>query len=480
MIEEHKSPTMNNIPQALKEFSSEQYSTAAIDIYEQICDLPIISPHGHCNAQWFAEDTSFADPAELLIIPDHYVFRMLYSQGIDLAELGIGVPQEQRDPRRIFKLFAANWHLFLGTPSRQWLAHTFRDVFALDQPLNADTADVYYDTIDAAIRSAEFKPRALFEQFNISLLATTDGATDALDAHTKLRSDSWSGRIIPTFRPDSVIDPLHPDFKPHLKALGEQTQCDCSTYKGYLDALRARREFFKSLGATATDHAISIMHTNWLSASAIDTLFQRVTSNNANEQECLQFHGHMLIEMALMSVDDGLVMQIHSGSRRNTNHALFDLYGTDMGADMPQPNPWLLGMEALLNVTGNNKKLSILLFSLDESCYARELAPMAGHWPCLKLGPPWWFYDSANGIQRYLDNVVETAGYYNLSGFNDDTRAFLSIPARHDVWRQGVSLHLANQLRCGATDKTQAFEIAKHLTCDAAISAYKLEDTINA
>lgn len=466
---------MTALPQSLRAFSAEQYQNSVEAIYRSVCDLPIVSPHGHCEASWFANNTAFSDPAELLISPDHYVFRMLYSQGVALADLGVGVPAELRKPRGIFRLFARHWHCFLGTPSRQWLNHTFSHVFGLEGELSPATADHFYDTIDAAIKSPEFLPRALYERFNIAVLATTDGALDPLSDHRTIRESGWQGRVLPTFRPDALLNPALGNFGLQLQALAELTNCDTGDYAAYLQALRQRRAFFKAQGATATDHDVPQLHTNWLSTAEIETLFQRVQQGDATADEKTRFYGHMLIEMALMSADDGMVMQLHAGSRRNTNQALHESHGANMGADMPQPTPWLVGLEPLLNVVGIDARLSLLLFSLDESCYARELAPMAGHWPAVKLGPPWWFHDSANGIRRYLDQVVETAGYCNLAGFNDDTRAFLSIPARHDVWRQGVSLHLSTQIQRGQMNAADALHLAKQLCHDHALSAYRME-----
>lgn len=447
---------------------------SAETLYERIRNMPIVSPHGHTDPSWFAENEAFRDPAELLIIPDHYVFRMLYSQGIPLEDLGVGVPPEDRDPRAIFKLFANHWNRFLGTPSRQWLEHTFANVFEIAEQLGPDTADTYYDIIAEKLQTPEFRPRALFERFNLEVLATTDGALDDLAHHKKSLSDGWGGRVVPTFRPDTVLNPATPVFCKEVEALGVLTNEDTQTYSGYINALRTRRAFFKEMGATATDHAITNILTNWLPTSEITTLFEKVIAGGASKHEQDRFYGHMLIEMAQMSADDGLVMQIHAGSSRSTNQSIQHRFGNDMGADIPLAVDWVGGLNALLNRVGNNPNLTIILFTLDETTYARELAPMAGHWPALKLGPPWWFHDSLAGIARYFDQVVETAGYWNLAGFNDDTRALLSIPARHDLWRKGVSIHLAGQIERGLFGLSDAHEIAKLLTRDLALDAYKL------
>lgn len=446
-------------------------------IYQSIRDIPIVSPHGHCDPSWFAENTAFSDPAELLIIPDHYVFRMLYSQSIPLESLGVGTTAEERDPRQIFKIFADHWDRFLGTPSRQWLEHTFANVFELTEPLTPKSADHYYDLIDAKLKTPEFRPRALFESFGLEVLATTDGALDTLTHHATIENSGWKGRIVPTFRPDTVLNPASPDFIPHIKQLAELTGEDTASFQGYLSALRQRRAAFKAAGATATDHAITEIHTEHVSDQDMQSLLQKALQAPLKHNEATRFYGRMLTEMAQMSIEDGLVMQIHAGSDRSTNETLFQRFGNDMGADIPIAVDWVRGLAPLLNKVGNNPDLTIILFTLDETTYARELAPMAGHWPCLRLGPPWWFHDSLNGIARYFDAVVETAGYWNLAGFNDDTRAFLSIPARHDLWRRGVAMHLGTQISRGLLGPSDALEIARLLTRDLAIDAYCLGDT---
>ncbi|WP_299146064.1 glucuronate isomerase [uncultured Tateyamaria sp.] len=446
-------------------------SGVAETLYAGIKDAPIVSPHGHCDPSWFADDTAFADPAELLVIPDHYVFRMLYSQGVPLADLGVGVPDEERDPRAIFRLFASHWHLFLGTPSRTWITYVLQETLGCPHDLGPDTADAVYDHVAAWLAAPENRPRSLFERFGIELLATTDAALDDLRYHTAIRDSGWTGHVVPTFRPDAVLDPHTPEWAASVTALGAMTNTDTGTFDGFLTALRARRAAFRTMGATATDHAIEDPQTIWLDDPA--AVFNRLRAGDLTEAAA--FHGHMLIEMAQMSLEDGLVMQLHAGSRRNTNRAVLDQFGRDKGADIPVAVDWVRGLEPLLNRVGNNPRLTLILFTLDETTYARELAPMAGHWPCLRIGPPWWFHDSAAGIARYLDQVVETAGYWNLAGFNDDTRAFLSIPARHDLWRRAVAVHLDAQVSRGYFDTSTAAEIAGLLATDLARSTYRLD-----
>ncbi len=449
-------------------------SSPATELYEAIRDLPIVSPHGHTDPAWFAENAAFTDPADLVIVPDHYVFRMLHSQGVALEDVGVGVPREARDPRAIWRLFAAHWHLFLGTPTRTWLEHMFRHGFGIEVALSTETADMVYDQIDAALERPEFRPRALFERFNLEVLATTDAATDLLEHHQTLQRGDWTGRVIPTFRPDAVLDPSDPRYVREIKRLEEVSNITISGFEDYLNALRARRGVFKGLGATATDHAIEELHTVWLDRPVAEELFGKARRGALEPQDAKALYGHMLIEMAEMSAEDGLVMQIHAGSRRNTNADLLESHGRDKGADMPVRTDWVRGLEPLLNRVGTNPNFRLIAFTLDESTYARELAPMAGHWPCLKIGPPWWFHDSLNGILRYFDQVVETAGYQNLAGFNDDTRAFMSIPARHDLWRRAVALHLAQQVERGLFGTGDAEILARDLAVDLARKAYRL------
>ena len=451
---------------------TENFSGEAEALYQTIKDLPIVSPHGHCDPAWFAQNDAFSDPAALLVIPDHYVFRMLYSQGIPLADLGVGPAGQTADPRDVFKIFASHWHLFLGTPSRMWIKYVMRETLGIQTILSVATADAVYDQIADKLAQDAYRPRALFDSFNIEVLATTDSALDTLAHHAAIKESDWGRRVLPTFRPDSVLDANDPNFVQNLFALEALTGCDLGSFTGYLTALRQRRAAFKAMGGTATDHAIEVIHTEWLDDP--DAIYQQLRSGAGCPQTAQRFYGHMLIEMAQMSVEDGLTMQIHAGSRRNTNAVVMREYGRDMGADIPIAIDWVRGLDALLNRVGNNTDLRILLFTLDETTYARELAPMAGHWPCLRIGPPWWFHDSAAGIARFFDQVVETAGYHNLAGFNDDTRAFLSIPARHDLWRRGVATHLTGQMQKGYFGRTDAEYLARLLATDLARNAYGL------
>ena len=446
-------------------------------LYETVCDLPIVSPHGHTDARWFADNEPFADPSTLLIVPDHYVFRMLYSQGVALEDLGVprrdGGPTEA-DSRAIWHRFASQYHLFRGTPTRIWLDHVFGTVFGLDERLTSESADRYFDRIAACLAQPEFRPRALFERFNIEVMATTESPLDPLDYHQRIRASGWQGRIITAYRPDPVVDPEFDGFATNVAQLGALTGENTATWSGYLAAHRKRREFFKSMGATSTDHGHRTALTCDHGLSECQRLLDGALSGAISVDEAEQFRGQMLTEMAQMSVDDGLVMQLHPGSYRNHNPAVFRRFGRDKGADIPTRTDYVQALKPLLDRFGNEKNLTVVLFTVDETSYSRELAPLAGHYPILRLGPPWWFYDSPEGMQRFREDVIETAGFYNTVGFNDDTRAFMSIPARHDVARRMDCRFLATLVVEHKIDEDEAFELAPLLAYGLAKAAYKL------
>ena len=446
-------------------------------LYEHVRDLPIVSPHGHTDPRWYAEDQPFADPARLFVVPDHYIFRMLYSQGVKLEDLGLrrrdGGPVET-DGRRIWRHFAEHYHLFRGTPTRAWLDHAFATLFGLDRRLAADTADFYYDTIAEALARPDYRPRALFERFNIEVIATTESPLDDLRWHRMIRESGWSGRVVTAYRPDPVVDPEFEGFRENVARLGESTGEDTSTWGGYLAAHRTRREFFKGFGATSTDHGHPTARTADLAQPAADALFQRVLRGQPSREDAELFRAQMLTEMARMSLDDGLVLQIHPGSMRNHNTGLFEAFGRDMGADIPTPTDYVRALRPLLDRFGNERDLTVILFTLDETTYSRELAPLAGHDPCLRLGPAWWFHDSPDGMRRFRELTTETAGFYNTVGFNDDTRAFPSIPARHDVARRVDCAYLAELVVTHRLDEDEAHEVARDLAYGLAKKAYKL------
>ena len=442
-------------------------------LYEEVRTLPILSPHGHTRAAWFAKNEPFPDPASLFVQPDHYTIRMLYSQGVSLEDIEIG-QTALRNPRKVWRIFASHYYLFRGTPTRLWLDSAFQELFGLEQRLSKETADAYFDTISEKLRTPEFLPRALYERFNLEVLATTDSPLDSLSDHKAIRESNWKGRILPTFRPDPVVDPEFEGFAENVAKLSEKAGEDTSTWAGYLRALRVMRVRFRELGCTATDHGHPTARTANLPATEVAQLFRRVIAGGADARQHELFRAQMLTEMARMSLEDGLVMQIHPGSARNHNRELYKRYGRDVGADIPTPTNYVDALRPLLDQFGNERDLTIILFTLDESAYSRELAPLAGHYPCLRLGPPWWFHDSPEGMMRFRQRVTETAGFYNTVGFNDDTRAFLSIPARHDVARRVDCAFLAKLVAEHRLEQEEASEVARDLAYGLVKKTYRL------
>ena len=445
-------------------------------LYVTIADAPIISPHGHTDPRWFADDRPWTDATALLLQPDHYIFRMLYSQGVPLDALAI--PRRDGDPatdhRAAWRTFADHYHLFRGTPSRLWLDHVFAEVFGFDEALDRSTADRYFDRIGEQLAVEAFRPRALFERFRIDFLATTEGAHDDLDAHHRIRASGWNGRVVTTYRPDSVIDVEHEQFGHAMRRFAELTGEDVYHWHGYLAAHRTRRAAFRAAGATATDHGHPTVLTANLSTADAEALFGRIVGGTWSATDAELFRAQMLTEMARMSLDDGMVMQIHPGSYRNHNAGLFASHGRDKGADIPTRTEFVRSLKPMLDVVGNSDELTIILFTLDESVYARELAPLAGHYPCLRLGPAWWFHDSPEGMRRFREMTMETAGFYNTVGFNDDTRAFLSIPARHDVARRVECAILAKLVAEHRLVDWEAADLAQELTSGLVSRAYRL------
>ena len=468
----------------------------ARQLYEGIAALPIVSPHGHVDPGLLADpEATFGTPVDLFIIPDHYMLRMLYSQGIPLESLGVptrgsaaapkrhtrpgsspaGGPVVEKDHRRIWQLFADNLFLFRATPSGLWFKAAVRDTFGITEPLTSSNAMEIYDQLSEKLARPEFRPRSLFERARIETICTTDDADDPLTAHRLIRESSWAGDVRPTFRPDQVINVLVPEWRERLDALSAAVGREIVTATGLVAALEERRAYFREMGAIAADHGVESAYTATLSAREADAIFARALRGAASPDDERRFTGHMLIEMARMSVEDGLVMQIHAGSMRDHNWPLFERFGPNVGGDVPVSVEFTRSLRPLLDRFGNDRRLALILFTLDETAYARELAPLAGHYPAVRIGPPWWFHDSLNGMARYFDQVIETAGFYNTTGFNDDTRAFCSIPVRHDVWRRAGANWLAGLVLRGIVDEDEAATMARQLAHDLAKRAYRLD-----
>lgn len=446
-------------------------------LYETVASLPIVSPHGHTDPRWYALNEPFQDPAQLLIVPDHYIFRMLFSQGVALEDLGVR-PRDggaiETDGRKIWRRFAENYHLFRGTPTRLWMDYVLSSLFGVQEPLTAATADDCYDRIAEKLAEPAYRPRALFERFNIEVIATTEGALDDLKWHRTIRESGWQGRVVTAYRPDAVVDPDFEGFSANLDRLGEMTGEDTGAWQGYLAAHRKRRDYFKSFGATSSDHGHPTAATENLGDAKAAALFDRVRTGKADAAERNRFRGQMLTEMAKMSLDDGLVLQIHPGSWRNHSSPMMAKFGRDMGFDIPTRTDYVTALKPMLDAVGLERDLTIVLFTLDESAYSRELAPLAGVYPALRLGPAWWFHDSPEGMRRFRELTTETAGFYNTVGFNDDTRAFPSIPARHDIARRVDCAFLARLVAEHRLREDEAFELATELAYALAKKAYRL------
>src|SRR5215472_7695315 len=451
----------------------------AAELFAGIEKLPIISPHGHTDPAWFAQDEPFEDAVSLLLWPDHYLLRLLYSAGVTFESIGIaphagnGAVVEE-DRRKIWKRLAERYYIFRGTPCRAWLDYTFLHVFGLDRPFGPDTADHYYDTIGEKLKTGAFRPRALFDRFGIEVIATTENSLDRLEQHEAIAASGWNGRVISTFRPDEVTDPDHEQFASSLTRIAELSGEDTGEWKGYLRAIENRRAFFRAHGATATDHGHATAQTADLSQAEAEALFAKVTARKADARERELFRAQMLTEMARMSVEDGMVMQIHPGCWRNHNDFLYHRFGRNIGGDMPMAGAFMGQLKPLLDRFGNNRDFTLLLFTLDETTYSRELAPLAGHYPCLKLGPAWWFHDSPEGMRRFREWTTDTAGFYNTVGFNDDTRMFLSIPARHAMARRVDCVFLARLVAEHQLGEDEAHEVAAELAYRLARRVYKL------
>ena len=452
---------------------------AARDIYESTRDLPLLCPHGHVDPAILATNAPFPEPTALLLNPDHYIHRMLYSQGIAMESIGIptldGTPVEG-DPRRAWQVFGDNYYLFRGTPTGAWLDYELYHLFGIRRKLDGESAAFIYDQILESLSTPEFLPRALFERFNIEVLTTTDKATDSLEHHLAIRNSDWEATVNPTFRPDAVCQIARPGWNVELGKLGRAWGDEVDSYRDLIHALENRRTFFKTMGATSTDHAVLQPHTERISDSEADLLLQRALLGKSNADDQRRFEAHMLMESARMSTEDGLVMQIHPGSLRDHDAAVHARFGADKGGDIPIATEYTRNLHALLNAYGHHPELTLVLFTLDESAYSRELAPLAGHYPAVRLGPAWWFNDSIEGMTRFRRSVTETAGIYNTAGFNDDTRAFCSIPARHDLSRRVDANWLGGLVARHVVDSSDAREMAHALAYDLVRKTYKLKD----
>jgi glucuronate isomerase len=448
-------------------------------LYDSTRALPIVSPHGHVDPAILARNEAFTDPASLIITPDHYILRILYSRGLSLESLGVASidgapPPAERDSRKIWQVFADHWRLFRATPTRAWIEYELREVFGIRRELDSSSAQRVYDEIVERLHSPEFRPRSLFKRFNIEVLATTDAASDSLEHHKTLRTEDLGGRVIPTFRPDALFRIAAPEWAAELERLGRAAGITIGNCSELVKALARRRAEFKGVGATATDHAVVVPRTGRLEETEAERLFGKGLRGVAVEEDQERFEAHLLMEMARLSAEDGLVMQLHAGSLRNHNEPVHRRFGPDRGGDIPVATEFTSNLRPLLNEYGNDPRFQLIVFTLDESTYSRELAPLAGHYPAMLLGAPWWFHDSIDGMMRFRQQTTETAGIENTAGFTDDTRAFCSIPARHDLARRVDANYLGGLVSRHVIGMSDALEMARALAYDLARRAYRL------
>jgi glucuronate isomerase len=448
-------------------------------LYDEARALPIISPHGHVDPAILAKNEAFTDPASLIVTPDHYILRMLYSRGVPLEALGVAAidgspPAAETDARKIWQTFADHWHLFRATPTHAWLEYELHEVFGVARDLDSASAPLIYDAIVEQLQSPEFRPRALLKRFNIEVLATTDSASDTLEHHNTLRALKLGTLVIPTFRPDALFRIAASEWPAELARLERVAGGSIGDYAGLIRALARRRATFKEMGATATDHAVVVPRTERVADTEAECLFTKAREGAATAEDQSRFEAHLLMEMARMSVDDGLVMQLHAGSLRDHNELVHRRFGPDRGGDIPVATEFSRNLRPLLNAHGNDARFRLIVFTLDESTYSRELAPLAGHYPAMLLGAPWWFHDSIEGMTRFRRQTLETAGIENMAGFTDDTRAFCSIPARHDLARRVDANYLGGLVARHVIGMRDASEMARALAYNCAKRAYNL------
>ena len=453
-------------------------SELGFDLYRGVADLPIVSPHGHIDVRLFADPAARLDPpGRLFVTADHYVVRMLYSQGVPLERAGLRTRDGgdvEVDDRAVWQLLADNLHLFALTPTGLWLRETLATVFGIEERLESASAETIYARIDAQLSTPAFAPRALLDRFRVECLSTTDSAGSSLAEHSALAGSEPGFRIRPTFRPDAVVALDADGWRDALSELEAAADREVGDYATFIEALAERRAAFKALGATATDHAATSADTTRLADGEADALFAAALARTVSHADARRFEAHMLNEFARMSSDDGLVMQLHVGSLRDHNGPLAERFGRDIGGDIPVATDWTRGLQPLLEACGNDPGFGVILFTLDESTYSRELAPLAGHYPAVSLGCPWWFHDSAAGIDRFLDRVTETAGLYNLAGFVDDARALTALPARHDLWRRRTCGWLARKVEADFLGEDEARRLAWELAYGLVRRAYRL------
>jgi glucuronate isomerase len=445
-------------------------------LYAAVRDLPILSPHGHVDPRLLLDNQPFADPASLFVTPDHYVTRLLHASGVPLDALGVGRgPLPEAEARQVWRLLCAHWDAYRGTPVRWWLEAELAGIFDVSLRPSAESADAIYDQVADRLAKDGYRPRALYERFRIQVLATTDDPSDDLAAHAALAADpTFTGRVIPTFRPDRYLEPAQPGWREAVVRLGEVADVDTGDYAGFVGAMEARRRHFVEHGAVSADHSHIDVGTDPLEPAEAGRIYRAALAGEATEDESVALRRHLLLEMARMSCDDGLVMTLHPGVRRGHHGPTTAAFGPDTGNDIPIRVEFTDALRPLLQRYGTHPDLHLVVFTLDETVFSRELAPLAGFYPALYVGVPWWFLDAPEAIRRFRAAVTETAGFSRTSGFVDDTRAFCSIPARHDMSRRIDAGWLAQLVAEHRLDEDEATETALDLVVGRPREVFKL------
>lgn len=446
-------------------------------LYQSVADLPIISPHSHVPPEWIAQDIPFTDPTSLLLTPDHYILRLLHSAGYGLETFGRDGALDEAGSRNAFKIFCSNWHLYRGTPMRYWMEAQLAGIFGVDVRPSAETADQIYDTIQTWINQPSSTPRALMESFDISVLATTDDPVDDLAHHAAIRDDAgFTRRVVPTFRPDRFLEPARPGWNDLVELLGNTAGVGVDTYAGFLEALENRRAYFKDHGAVSTDHSHADLETVVLDKAEGEKLYSAARAGTISVEDATTLRRGLVTEMARMACDDGLTMTLHPAVFRNHHAATFERFGADVGADIPTSVEVTRAMQPLLSEYGTHPNFKIVLFTMDETVFSREVAPLAGFYPSVYIGVPWWFIDAPDAIKRFRKAATEAGGFTRGSGFIDDTRAFCSIPARHDMSRRLDAVHLAELVVEHRLDEDEAFETINDLVVKSPTHVFNLDN----
>ncbi|MBO0811654.1 MAG: glucuronate isomerase [Microlunatus sp.] len=449
----------------------------ARSIYQQVAGAPIYSPHGHVDAAIIAENRPFGNPAELLITPDHYVTRLIHAYGVGLDQLGVKNPDA--DPREVWRIFCSHWHVFAGTVVRYWFENELSDVFGITVQPSAETADDIYDQLTEQLAKPEFRPRELFRRFNIAVLATTDDPASDLSAHRLLAADpDFSGAVVPTFRADRYMSPNVPGWKGSLDELAAASGVDTGSYTGLIEALRNRRAYFKANGATATDSGMPDAYALPLSDAEAERIHRAAQHGTVTADEAAAYRRNLLYQLAAMSAEDGLVMQLHADVVRNYDQASFEKYGPDTGHDLPGPATFTAGLRQVLNDFGRSETFRLVLFTTDETAFSQQIAPIAGFYPSVYVGAPWWFIDTPAAIGRFRAAATDSAGFGKTSGFIDDTRAYCSIPARHDMSRRIDAGFLAGLVATHQLAEDEAYEIAGDLAGRIPVNTFRLENYV--